>query len=130
MISETYSICMLYLAPVLLKGHFLDECYYNHFVKLVQLLTCCIDLEITHEEIDDLDQNFQKWVQDYEQYMLRPLSLMELCLMACQVLLSRGSRSCFMLPTHCSCLAAYFSNHQSYGPTLGLLGILNGMLLW
>ncbi|KAF8239424.1 hypothetical protein L208DRAFT_1237679 [Tricholoma matsutake] len=68
MIAETYSIWTLYLAPVLLKGRFLDECYYNHFVKLVQLLTCCIDLEITHEEIDDLDQNFQKWVQDYEQF--------------------------------------------------------------
>ena len=70
MICETYSIWTLYIAPVLLKGHFLDECYYNHFVKLVQLLTCCIDLEITHEEINDLDQNFQKWVQDYEQYMV------------------------------------------------------------
>jgi hypothetical protein len=70
MICEAYSIWTLYIAPVLLKGHFLDECYYNHFVKLDQLLTRCIDLEITHEEIDDLDQNFQKWVQDYEWYML------------------------------------------------------------
>jgi hypothetical protein len=66
MIAETYSIWTLYLAPMLLKGRFLHECYYNYFMKLVQLLTCCIDLEITHEEIDDLDQDFQKWVQDYE----------------------------------------------------------------
>jgi hypothetical protein len=89
MIAETYSIWTLYLAPVLLKGCFLDEHYYNHFVKLIQLLICCIDLEIMHEEIDDLDQNFQKWVQDHERYMLQPLTLMEFCLMACQVLLSR-----------------------------------------
>lgn len=89
MICETYSIWTLYIAPVLLKGRFLDERYYNHFVKLVQLLTRCIGLEITHEEIDDLDQNFQKWVQDYERYVLRPLTLMEFCLMACQVVLSR-----------------------------------------
>lgn len=74
MIAETYSIWTLYLAPVLLKGCFLNERYYNHFVKLVQLLACCIDLEITHEEIDDLNQNFQKWVQDYEWYMLPPLT--------------------------------------------------------
>ena len=89
MIAETYSIWTLYLAPMLLKGHFLNECYYNHFVKLVQLLACCIDLEITHEEIDDLNQNFQKWVQDYERYVLPPLTSMEFCLMACQVLQSR-----------------------------------------
>ena len=89
MIAETYSIWTLYLAPVLLKGRFLNERYYKHFVKLVQLLTCCIDLEITHEEIDDLDQNFQKWVQDYEWYVLPPLTSMEFCLMACQALLSR-----------------------------------------
>jgi hypothetical protein len=60
MIAETYSIWTLYLAPMLLKGHFLNEHYYNHFMKLVQLLAHCIDLEITYEEIDDFNQNFQK----------------------------------------------------------------------
>jgi hypothetical protein len=89
MIAETYLIWTLYLSPVLLKGCFLNEHYYNHFMKLVQLLTCCIDLEITHEKIDDLDQNFQKWVQDYERYMLPSLTSIEFCVMACQALLSR-----------------------------------------
>ena len=89
MIAETYSIWTLYLAPMLLKGHILNKCYYNHFMKLVQLLTHCIDLEITHEEIDDLNQDFQKWVQDYEWYMLPPLTSMEFCILACQVLQSR-----------------------------------------
>ena len=70
MICETYSIWTLYLAPVLLKGRFLNERYYNHFMELVRLLTRCIDLEITQEEIDDLDRNFQKWVRDYELYVL------------------------------------------------------------
>jgi hypothetical protein len=62
MIAETYSIWTLHLAPVLLKGHFLNEYYYKHFIKLVQLLMCCVDLEIMQEQIDDLDQNFQDWV--------------------------------------------------------------------
>jgi hypothetical protein len=62
--------------------------------------------------------------------MLRPLTLMEFCLMACQVVLSGWPRSHFKLTTHCSCLAAYCSNHQSYGPSLDLLGIPNGTLLW
>ena len=69
-ICETYSIWTLYLAPILLKGRFLNERYYNHFMKLVQLLLRCIDFEITQEQIDDLDQNFQDWVQDYERYVL------------------------------------------------------------
>jgi hypothetical protein len=34
MICETYSIWTLYIAPVLLKGRFLDERYYNHFFTL------------------------------------------------------------------------------------------------
>lgn len=89
MICETYSIWTLYLAPVLLKGRFLNERYYNHFVKLVRLLTLCLELEITHEEIDYLDKNFQEWVQDYERYVFSPLIRMEWCLTACQVLLSR-----------------------------------------
>jgi hypothetical protein len=89
MIAKTYVIWTLYLAPMLLKGHFLNKWYYNYFVKLVQLLTHYIDLGITHEEIDDLNQDFQKWVQDYEWYMLPPLTLMEFCLIACQVLWSR-----------------------------------------
>ena len=66
MIAETYSIWTLYLAPVLLKGRFLNERYYKHFMKLVQLLNRCIDLEITQEQVDDLEQHFQAWVQDYE----------------------------------------------------------------
>ena len=69
MIAETYSIWMLYLAPVLLKGRFLNERYYNHFMKLIQLLTHCIDLEITQGQVDDLDQGFQDWVRDYELYI-------------------------------------------------------------
>ena len=35
MTAETYSIWTLYLTPILLKGRFLDERYYNHFMELV-----------------------------------------------------------------------------------------------
>jgi hypothetical protein len=92
MIAETYSIWTLYFAPVLLKGRFLDERYYKHFMELVRLLTHCIDLEITQEQVDDLDQSFQKWVRDYELYVLPPQAVcvtqMEQNLITCQVLLS------------------------------------------
>jgi hypothetical protein len=35
MIAETHSIWMLYLAPTLLNGQFINERYYKHFVQLV-----------------------------------------------------------------------------------------------
>ena len=46
-------------------------------MKLVQLLTRCIDLEITQGQVDDLDQGFQDWVRDYELYIFQPLTYME-----------------------------------------------------
>ena len=70
MIVETYSIWTLYLAPILLKGRFPNPRYYKHFKELVQLLTLCLEFEITHDQVDDLKMGFQKWVKDYEQYVL------------------------------------------------------------
>ena len=35
MIAETHSIWILYLAPTLLNGRFINEQYYKHFVQLV-----------------------------------------------------------------------------------------------
>ena len=70
MIAETYSIWTLYLTPILLKGRFPNPCYYKNFKELVQLLTLCLEFEITHDQVDDLKMGFQKWVKDYERYVL------------------------------------------------------------
>ena len=70
MIAETYSIWTLYLAPILLKGRFPSPHYYKHFKELVQLLTLCLEFEITHNKVDILETGFKKWVKDYEQYVL------------------------------------------------------------
>ena len=58
------------VAPVLLKGHFLNPCYYKHFKELVWLLTLCLEFEITQDEVDDLETGFQKWVKDNRLYVL------------------------------------------------------------
>jgi hypothetical protein len=70
MIAETYSIWTLHLAPVLLKGRFPNPRYYKHFKELVQLLTLCLEFEITQDEVDGLETGFQKWVKDYERYAI------------------------------------------------------------
>ena len=70
MIAETYSIWTLHIAPILLKGRFQSQRYYKHFKELVRLLTLCLEFEITQDEVDDLEKGFQKWVKDYELYVL------------------------------------------------------------
>ena len=59
---------MLYLAPALLNGQFINEQYYKHFVQLVQLLSLCLEFEITQNQINDLERGFQDWVEEYERY--------------------------------------------------------------
>jgi hypothetical protein len=66
MTAETYSIWTLYIAPTLLKGRFVHTRYYDHFVKLIRLLSLCIDWEITQDQVDEIDKGFQSWVQTYE----------------------------------------------------------------
>jgi hypothetical protein len=63
---EAYANWTRYLAPVLLRGRFLDEKYYKHFVCLVKLLNQCLEYEISQNEIDELEKGFQLWVSDYE----------------------------------------------------------------
>jgi len=70
MTCETYANWTRYLAPVLLRGRFLEEKYYKHFVRLVKLLNSCLELELTKAEVDGIEDGFQTWVQDYERYVL------------------------------------------------------------
>jgi hypothetical protein len=70
MIAETHSIWTLYIAPTLLKGRFVRPQYYKHFMKLVGLLTLCLEFEITQDQVNDLEKGFQSWVQKYERYVL------------------------------------------------------------
>jgi hypothetical protein len=66
MIAETYSVWTFYIAPTLLKGRFVHPRYYKHFIKLVRLLTICLQFEITQNQIDELERGFQDWVKVYE----------------------------------------------------------------
>jgi hypothetical protein len=76
MIAETHSIWTLYIAPTLLKGRFVRPWYYKHFMELVQLLTLCLEFEITQDQVNDLERGFQSWVQKYERYVFLVASRM------------------------------------------------------
>jgi hypothetical protein len=64
--ADAWSFWTLYLGPVLLRRRFSKLRYYNHFVRLVQLLHICLQFEITTEEIQTIRTGFIRWVEDYE----------------------------------------------------------------
>ncbi|KAF8801556.1 hypothetical protein BYT27DRAFT_7174014 [Phlegmacium glaucopus] len=64
--AEMWSFWTLYLGPVLLRGRFQDVKYYHHFIQLIYLLTICLQFEISTTKIEEIDEGFVRWVQDYE----------------------------------------------------------------
>ncbi|RPD71195.1 hypothetical protein L226DRAFT_547468 [Lentinus tigrinus ALCF2SS1-7] len=64
--ADTRSFWFQYIAPVLLRGRFLHDKYYDHFIELVHLIMVCLQFEITEAEIDELRQGFIHWVKTYE----------------------------------------------------------------
>jgi hypothetical protein len=66
MIAETWSFFTLYLAPILLHGKFKNPVYYHHFIDLVKLINICLLLELTEEQVDELELGFRDWVEEYE----------------------------------------------------------------
>jgi hypothetical protein len=67
--AEMWSFWTLFVAPVVLRGKFKDEVYYDHFIRLVRLLHICLQFEITREEVGVLREGFAQWVEDYERYV-------------------------------------------------------------
>jgi hypothetical protein len=64
--ADSWSFWTLYLGPVLLRGRFLKEGYYKHFVSLIKLLRICLQFEITKTELTEIREGFQDWVKTYE----------------------------------------------------------------
>ena len=66
MSAEMYANWTLFIAPIVLRGRFKDAKYYRHFMDLVELLKLCLAFEITEEMLNQIDEGFQLWVEDYE----------------------------------------------------------------
>ncbi|KAJ4467642.1 hypothetical protein C8J55DRAFT_426246 [Lentinula edodes] len=66
MSAEMLSFWTLYLGPILLRSHFTNEAYYDHFIELVRLLNICLQFEISDVELADIHEGFIKWVDEYE----------------------------------------------------------------
>ena len=72
--ADTWSFWTLYLGPVLLRQKFKDKKYYDHFIKLVNMLHRCLQFTLTMADISDLSQGLIDWVKVFEEYVLFLLS--------------------------------------------------------
>ena len=67
MTAEMWGFWCMHLAPILLQNRFSRRRYYDHFLKLVQLIRKCISFELRWTEVDEIRQGFQDWVLEYEE---------------------------------------------------------------
>ena len=65
--ADTRSFWAQYIAPVVLRGRFLHDKYYDHFVDFVRLINTCLGFEITAAQIEEVRRGFIEWVQKYEE---------------------------------------------------------------
>ncbi|EUC56560.1 transposase family Tnp2 protein [Rhizoctonia solani AG-3 Rhs1AP] len=59
------------LAPALLRDQFESREYYDHFLKLVQLIDMCMGLELPRSQIQVIREGFANWVVDFERLYYR-----------------------------------------------------------
>lgn len=65
--AEGWSFWFMYIAPIVLRGRFMEETYYDHFMDLVDIMKKCIQFSITHEDLTRLENDIVGWVRTYEQ---------------------------------------------------------------
>lgn len=64
--AESRMLFVTLLAPALLHRRFTRQVYYTHFLALVCLISKCLSLRITAEEVDGVRKGFAQWVRDSE----------------------------------------------------------------
>ncbi|EGO29008.1 hypothetical protein SERLADRAFT_412703 [Serpula lacrymans var. lacrymans S7.9] len=69
-IAESWGFWYMYMAPILLKGHFQKEKYYTHMCKLSDLMKLMVQFEISKKEVDLLEVGLIEWVEHYEKLMV------------------------------------------------------------
>lgn len=64
--ADTWEFWFIYIAPILLKGHFQDDKYYKHMLALADLMKTMIKLELHNDEVDIIKNRLIEWVEQYE----------------------------------------------------------------
>lgn len=64
--AEMHANWTLYIAPIVLNGRFKWLQYYQHFLRLVELLKICLSFKILEEMLINIEEGFQLWVEEYK----------------------------------------------------------------
>ena len=64
--ADSATMWTLYIAPIVLRGRFKNNKYYNHFIDLVRLLTLCLNYELLRAKVAEIEDGFICWVKEYE----------------------------------------------------------------
>ncbi|KAG8809635.1 hypothetical protein FRC18_004456 [Serendipita sp. 400] len=64
--AEAWLIWTTLLARPLLYQRFKHICYFDHFVRLVELFTQCMDWEMDIQKVEGIRAGIAQWVQDFE----------------------------------------------------------------
>ncbi|KAG9121451.1 hypothetical protein FRC07_002590 [Ceratobasidium sp. 392] len=65
--AESWSFWFIYIAPIVLLGH-LPKKYYDHFLELVSIMKCLLELTNTTERINQLRVEIAGYVERFEKY--------------------------------------------------------------
>lgn len=79
--AEDWSFWMIFLAPHVLKDRFAEAEYYNHTLKLVEILKITLQFSFQEGEIDRLEELIIEWVQEYELYVFLTLGRRATCIL-------------------------------------------------
>ncbi|KAI0084430.1 hypothetical protein BDY19DRAFT_987551 [Irpex rosettiformis] len=66
--ADSRSFWTLFVAPIVLKGRFMHDKYYAHFVDFVQLINKCLQYELRRSEVAEIKAGFVCWVKKYEEF--------------------------------------------------------------
>jgi hypothetical protein len=64
--AEAWFVWTTLLSPALLQQRFKHDRYYQHFMKLIQLVTACLEWEISIEKVGEVKRGFAEWVLEFE----------------------------------------------------------------
>src|SRR6266498_2245281 len=128
MSAEMYANWTLFIAPIVLCGRFKRPQYYKHFMQLVKLLKLCLAFEISEAMLDQIDEGFQLWVEDYEKWASR-ISLSCITLKPIQIVLRKLSHSTFRLSFDHPWPSSHCMGYKGSWSCLDLLGICYGTTL-
>ncbi|CAE6429791.1 unnamed protein product [Rhizoctonia solani] len=65
--AESWSFWLVYIGPVVLRGR-LPQKYYDHYLELVCILKCLLNLENTTRRIEELREEIIEYVETFKKY--------------------------------------------------------------